>query len=495
MPVTTKETTPDPAPPAEDHAGEEELLQGDLELASEADDCEETEELVPTERIRGGADEEVAATAEEMGQSPDDEPPFQRADAERALVFGEEPEPRRRPPELGAFRRFTLPLGLPGKIPDPTYNSDRVGEVLGWDERDTMFARRDLFRYYDDDSPVRAEYYERHPEHLEFDTKIDRMPELASYVGIDAPMHFVQFRACARIATEFHVSGKPRPRKEHIAPNRASAKLKGFAKILGADVVGVGPLRPEWVYSHVGRSFGESKGFVPRGTPVDAKEHTNAIAMGFRMRSELLKHAPSYPTLLATGDAYARGAWASIQLAQYIRMLGFSARAHHVSSYRVLTVPVAVDCGLGELSRAGFLMNKKLGLGLRLGVVTTDMPLEHDAPVDISVQSFCDQCEICAENCPSGAIPRGSKTEHNGIMKWKLDAEKCYRYWHVVGTDCAVCMATCPWTRPPSWYHTLATGLATLKGRHQSWMVSLEKFVASVARPERRPSFLDERES
>jgi ferredoxin len=488
--VTAKRTTPDPAAPTEERAGEWELHQGDLDLSPGPDAGDRLEDgLAGAERPEGAGD---AGWPTDTGDAED---PPRQARAERALSPGVETESRRLPPALGRWRRLTTSLSLPGRVLHPTYDSDRVGQPSRWDERDTVFARRDLFRYYDDDSPERAEYYKRHPECLEFDTRISRMPPLASYVGIDSSMHFVQFRASARIATEFYVSGKPRPRKEHMAPGRAAAKVKAFARILGADVVGVGALRPEWVYSHVGRSFGESKGFVPRGTPVDAAQHPNAIAMGFRMRHELLTHAPGFASMLATGQAYATGAWASVQLAHYIRMLGFSARAHHVYNYRVLAVPVAVDCGLGELSRAGFLMNKELGLALRIGIVTTDMPLEHDAPVDIGVQSFCDQCEICAESCPSGAIPKGPKTEHNGIMKWKLDAEKCYRYWHVVGTDCAICMATCPWTRPPSWYHTLATGLATIKGRHQSWMASLGRSLGSLRRPARRPAFLDERKS
>ena len=144
-------------------------------------------------------------------------------------------------------------------------------------------------------------------------------------------------------------------------------------------------------------------------------------------------------------------------------------------NYRVLPVPVAVDCGLGELSRAGFLLTREFGLGLRLGTVTTDLPLHHDGPVDVGVQSFCERCEICAAYCPSGAIPRGEKTEHNGLRKWKLDEENCYRYWSVVSTDCSICMTTCPWTKPSTWIHRALTSAAVLKGPHQSLMVAAEK--------------------
>jgi reductive dehalogenase len=242
-------------------------------------------------------------------------------------------------------------------------------------------------------------------------------------------------------------------------------------------MIGTGPLRQEWVYSHVGRSFGDAPGYVPRGEPVDLSHHPHAIAMGFRMDPDLTRTAPEFPTIIATGAAYALGAWVAVRLAAYIRSLGYSARAHHVYNYRVLVVPVAVDCGLGELSRAGFLITREFGLGLRLGVVTTDLPLAHDGPADIGAQSFCERCEICADCCPSGAIPRGGKTEHNGVRKWKIDEERCYAYWHTVGTDCSLCMSRCPWTKPPTWIHRAAVGLATIAGPHQSVMPAVEKLL------------------
>lgn len=147
-------------------------------------------------------------------------------------------------------------------------------------------------------------------------------------------------------------------------------------------------------------------------------------------------------------------------------------------------MPVAVDCGLGELSRAGFLLTKEYGLGVRLGTVTTDLPLAHDGPAGIGVQSFCERCEICAEYCPSQSIPRGAKTECNGVLKWKLDAESCYRYWTAVSTDCSICMSTCPWTKTSTWLHRALTFAATFEGPHQSLMVAAERLF--YGRPDKR---------
>ncbi|HIC88441.1 MAG TPA: reductive dehalogenase, partial [Anaerolineae bacterium] len=377
------------------------------------------------------------------------------------------------------------------RIEVPTYVKEIVGDIKRWDERDILFARTDLFEYFGVGSPEYQAYHAAHPEHLQYDTKVNNLTGLGKTGGVDTPMFEAQFEVVRKIATEAFVDGEPAPNKVEMSPERAAEKVKALARFLGADLVGIGPLRQEWVYSHTGRSFGNREGFQPWGTPVDLSHHPNAIAMGFQMDYDLIQTAPDFPTLLATAKGYATGAWVAVQLAEYIRMMGYSARAHHLYNYRVLAVPVAVDCGLGELSRAGYLITKEFGLALRLAIVTTDMPLAHDRPVDLGVQSFCESCKICAENCPIGAIPMGDKVAFNGIKKWKLDEEKCYRYWYAVGTDCSLCMVNCPWTKPRTWFHKLMASLATIKGPHQRWMAEADKLFYGKSKSKPRPSFID----
>ncbi|MFQ6099814.1 MAG: reductive dehalogenase [Anaerolineae bacterium] len=380
---------------------------------------------------------------------------------------------------------------LAREVEVPTYEKDIVGEIKRWDERDIVFARKDFFRYFGTDSPQYKTYYETHSEYLEYDTKIGNMPELGRTGGVDIPMFEAQFATVAKVGVESFVDGESAPDKAEISSERAARKVKALARFLGADLVKIGPLRQKWVYTHVGRSRGNEEGYKRWGTPVDLSHHTNAIAMGFQMDYHLIQTAPDFPTLLATAKGYAIGAWVSIQLAEYIRMLGYSARAHHLNNYQVIAVPVAVDCGLGELSRAGYLMTREFGLALRLAIVTTDMPLVHDKPVDLGVQSFCEYCKICAEECPSGAIPKRDKVVFNGIKRWKLDEQKCYRYWHAVGTDCSICMASCPWTKPRNWFHKAMSVLATVKGPHQALMTQADKLFYGKFKGVPRPDFID----
>jgi len=255
--------------------------------------------------------------------------------------------------------------------------------------------------------------------------------------------------------------------------------------------VGIGKLNQDWVYSYVGCTGGDRAGYLKWGSEIDLSSHTHVISMLFPMDLQLLAHAPDFSAFIATAKAYAKSAITAVNLAHYIRQLGYDARAHHFSNYQVLAVPVAADCGLGELSRAGYLINKEFGLAFRLSIVTTDMPLDPDPKSSFGVQSFCRQCLRCAQECPSGAIPKGDKTFYNGVWKWKLDEQKCYTYWHVNGTDCGICMTVCPWTKPKNRFHRFCAEMASIDGIHQKWMAQADKLLFQKHKLPEKPDFLD----
>ena len=373
----------------------------------------------------------------------------------------------------------------------PHYVQDIKASIDRFDERDMLFARQDLLRYFGSDSPQYRDYFKYHPDKEIFHQRMHHKAALGGMNSTDAPIFRAQFSWIDQIGTETAVDGTPASNRVSFSPSRAAAKVKGIASMYGADLVRVGPLDQRWTYSHVGATGGDRSGFLPWGTPIDLNRHSHAIALGFKMDRAHLAAAPHFPALLASAQAYALSAWVAVRLAEYIRQLGFSARAHHFSNYQILAVPVAVDCGMGELSRAGYLLTKEYGLGLRLSVVTTDLPLLHDAPRDIGVQSFCSSCLRCAQECPSGAIPAGDKVLHNGIYKWKLDEEKCYAYWHVNGTDCGICMAACPWTKPNTPFHRLMSEAASHTGPHQRWMAQADRLVYGKHQPAANPDYLD----
>jgi ferredoxin len=167
--------------------------------------------------------------------------------------------------------------------------------------------------------------------------------------------------------------------------------------------------------------------------------------------------APDAPTVAESARQYVALSRIGVETASVIRRCGYPARAHTDGNYRVIAPLVARDAGLGEIGRMGILMTPRLGPRVRLGVVTTDLPLIADPPGDDpSVLDFCTVCRKCADNCPVGAIPTGDREpiDDNG-SRWRIDPDSCFRYWAVTGTDCAVCMRVCPYSHPDSVAHDL----------------------------------------
>lgn len=158
-------------------------------------------------------------------------------------------------------------------------------------------------------------------------------------------------------------------------------------------------------------------------------------------------------------QAYQHLALVAETIANYIRRLGWEASANYgpslVDRYEVLLPPLLLLSGVGEISRAGIVLNPYLGLAFKAAAVLTTMPLLADKPVDFGLQDFCNHCRICAESCPSGAIPKGDKVLYNGYETWKLDTKRCasFNFARQDGTICNRCVKVCPWTRPMTWPH------------------------------------------
>ena len=118
--------------------------------------------------------------------------------------------------------------------------------------------------------------------------------------------------------------------------------------------------------------------------------------------------------------AYLRGAEIAGVMAEHVRQLGFAARSQTNVDSDVLHLPLMLLAGLGELSRIGELvLNPFVGPRLKTVVVTTDMPLEPDKPIDFGLQYFCSNCWKCARECPCDAISWGNKVMFNGYEMWK----------------------------------------------------------------------------
>jgi reductive dehalogenase len=241
-------------------------------------------------------------------------------------------------------------------------------------------------------------------------------------------------------------------------PERISRHIKELAYFLRADAVGICELPPYAVYSH---SF-------PDGEPITLN-HKNAIAI---LIDQDWKTAEAFNGHDWISNAmsfigYSTSGFIACIIADYIRRLGYPARAHHARNYQVVVPPILLWAGLGEMSRIGdSVLNPFLGPRFKAAVVTTDLPLAPDKPIDFGLQDFCSRCKKCARECPSGAISSGDKVMYNGYEHWQTDIEKCtgMRVGNPKGSGCGTCVKVCPWDKP----YTLPHRAVNWAVRHSS---------------------------
>jgi len=251
---------------------------------------------------------------------------------------------------------------------------------------------------------------------------------------------------------------------------QATVAVKHAALFYGASLAGVAMLDRRWVY---GDAFEPTEDDIARVIPVldegDRYERTEdawyipssmnrVVALAFEEDFHAIANSPGRLASAATGDGYSRMAVTSSTLADFIRALGY--RALPAGNGVGLSIPIAIDAGLGQLGRMGLLVTPKYGPRVRLAKVITDMPLTSDSPIDFGVTEFCETCMLCADDCPSRSVTAGPRTwkgrsasNNPGAFKWYSEVEGCYDF---NGFSCSNCKRVCPFNKPNnSWLHRL----------------------------------------
>jgi len=238
-------------------------------------------------------------------------------------------------------------------------------------------------------------------------------------------------------------------------PAQVSRKVKRAARFFGASLVGICELDWRWLYSSVSDDVtGEHR---PLEIPED---YRYAVAMAIEMDYSFIQTSPTGGAAAATGLGYSKMAFVAGLMAQFIRNLGH--RAIPCGNDTALSIPIALEAGLGELGRNGLLITEKFGPRVRLCKVLTDLPLVPDEPHFFGVEDFCGRCMKCAAECPSRAISFGAKTAEAlnisnspGVLKWPVNGEQCFKYWVANRLDCANCIRVCPYNQAEGWHHDL----------------------------------------
>lgn len=321
------------------------------------------------------------------------------------------------------------------------------------DERDAMFSRNNLGRH-----PHLAEqYYKKHPEKKETDAKIHEKPEIGEpgalyYDEYYSPVFDAAFNYLSQ--TRPATWGEPAKEKKQLnekAIKKISKVVREIGRYYGAVDMGITKIKPYHFYSHRGRhaeNWGEK---------VESNDKS-AIVIIVAMDVEMIQGCPTLPAILESSRHYVEAAKIATIISQYIRDLGYAARAQTDGNYQAMCVPCALDAGLGELGRLGLLMHPIYGPCVRISVVTTELeliPTESKHFAIGSINHFCKICKKCADNCPTQSIAQEDEPTSRGFRHWSINQETCFSYWKNIGTDCAFCIRVCPYTKPNTLLHKL----------------------------------------
>jgi len=278
------------------------------------------------------------------------------------------------------------------------------------------------------------------------------------------------------------------PKMQVANPSEMSETVKDVALFLGASLVGITELNRTWVYKPGWDRYGHVPVDLDEKMPETVKY---AVVMAIETNYDMVRHAPTARASAAAGLGYSKMAFLAPAMAKFIASLGYTALA--CGNDTTLSVPLAVDAGLGQLARFGALITPEFGPRVRLCKVLTDLPLQPTKPIDFGVTEFCSACQRCADYCPPQAILYGSRTHkartastNPGLLKWPFDGEKCLRFWWRNGAktdkgmyhiDCYQCINVCPFNKKAGIGHDLIRWFVrTTPALNKLWIKGAEIF-------------------
>ncbi|MBK3519878.1 reductive dehalogenase domain-containing protein [Carboxylicivirga marina] len=348
----------------------------------------------------------------------------------------------------------------------PTIEEDKATGNI--DERTIMFARKEL----KPGSERFNEYYKEYPSHKDND---DKFRSMAGLLGEQSKFYnslsYNAADAIFSIVDGLHpfVNGEVKDKPVDINPKQFSQFIKHWSKKSGVASIAFTKMKNYHWYSVGGRGERYNR-------PIE-QEHKIGIAFTVEMDHEMVASAPKGSIIMESATQYLKAGIIATQLAQFIRNCGFDARAHIDGNYEVVAPLVARDANLGEIGRMGLLMTPEFGPRVRVGVITTNMPLlVEERQYDNSYEDFCEKCLKCAVNCPASAIPDSDKKIINNVNRWQINSEKCFNYWCMAGTDCGRCMSTCPYSHPNNLMHNIIRWSIRQFPNFRYWAVKMDDF-------------------
>ena len=247
------------------------------------------------------------------------------------------------------------------------------------------------------------------------------------------------------------VSGNLAPTSDPIIGKDVTEEIRGKAKSLGFGEVGFTKYDRKYTYK-------SKKGWV---------KFEHAICLALEQDYWQTQTIPSMEAEFAHFGTYEEEGAYAIELAEYIRSLGYRAQIHSPNDNSAAYIPMFVEAGLGQLGANGQLLSPHFGSRSRLMIISTDAVVTYDEPVDYGLHKFCEICQVCVNRCPGRALVK-DKVWWRGAEKHKLMYDRC-RPVMATYEGCGVCMLVCPVQRyglPEVMDYFVSTGEVLGKGSH-----------------------------
>ena len=312
-----------------------------------------------------------------------------------------------------------------------------------YDERETLFSRIELEK----GTKEYEEFYHKNPEFKDIDDAFRgvsfrrKLRKDDTFKKLFFPLisnNKLFIKSLHNIVDNYTIE-----ELQNIKPS-FSKNIKEITRYYGATDVGITKLDDLSYYSHSG-GLSDALGIDSYNKRIDPKYKT-AIVFTIKMNLEMINRAPHFEELMATEEAYLKVAQVGARLSVYLKSLGYDAFLNSSEIYLAPLVPLAYDAGLGEIGMSNHLVTINNGDNIRLGAVFTNLELNPDKPIDFGLKEFCKHCALCLINCPSHAIHHLPRMV-NGRQFYKFDDDKCFNLWTNAGTDCGICIQSCPFTQ------------------------------------------------
>ena len=363
------------------------------------------------------------------------------------------------------------------KVKEPTYKRFITGPLLRFDDRNGGFSRLQRGELNRSEKRTSTGISTDSVYHWDPERRVRKGYEQEDYALAWAGRTVDTLIRANLYTRDLEASPMPIDTSDRVAITR---RVKSAARWFGADLVGICEVNPSWIYSCWGDfNAAYSGGLANPGAPIEIPSWVRyAVVMAMEMDYEEFKRSPAVEA--ASNLGYSQMAFMAPSLATYIRQLGYHAMP--CGNDYAVSIPLAVDAGLGELGRNGLLITEQFGPRVRICKVFTDLPLEVDSPIDIGVQQFCERCQRCAEECPSRALMFEDRTDkawdisnNVNVRKWPVKAVNCLSWWLKNASECGNCIRVCPFNKPEGWLHSSVKKMVERTSLFDRFFVRMDK--------------------